>query len=180
MYINRYQKYMLELLDEYGCLKKSQLAFTVINNVENRLKHVDGYLSQLHRFDRVHMAPCGEDYYVSLPGIEPDYHVIQAFDVLMEFNEQLVSHERGKSPVAIRLYLQTGLEKVRDVYVIPVDYGNEKILEEFAQENFSEGNGFVIFLVFSKQQMNEISPECDYSFAIKNGEEIIFFDANKE
>lgn len=178
MYINRYQRYMLDLLEEYGCLKKSQLAFMVINNVGKNLQHVDGYVSQLQRFNKVHTAPCGEDCYVSLPGMQPDHFVIQAFDVLLAFNAQLMSHNLGKKPVAIRMYLQIGIDKNRVVYVIPVDYGNERYLEGFAQEHFTEGNGFVIFLVFSKQQMNALSPDCDYSFALRNGEEIIFYDAN--
>lgn len=57
MYLNLYQKYILELLAEYDGLLVRQLEALVKHFKEPHLYNINGYLEQLRRFDKIEIVP---------------------------------------------------------------------------------------------------------------------------
>lgn len=105
MYLNLYQKYILELLTEYGGLLKRQLEVMVKHFKESHLYNIDGYLEQLRRFGRIEFADCKGECAVILPGREINEVVVTAFDIMLNFLDYLIGCEVGIEPVILRFYI---------------------------------------------------------------------------
>ena len=168
MYLNRIQQHVMELLRDYGCLKKTQLETMTKQAIKGRYDNIDGYLNQMRIFKQIEMANAS----VMLPGKIFDDSMIFAFDVMMEFREYIISHRKGTSPVAIRFVTNDAGE----FCIIPVKQGYEREMAAFSNVNFSAKSCSVIFALETKQQMDLFRPDCRYSFAVREGDGILFFD----
>ena len=62
MYLNAYQKYMEELLDEYDSLLLSQLLKAVNNKFGAKLQGIDDYAKQMCRYGDYKMTAYGTQY----------------------------------------------------------------------------------------------------------------------
>ena len=165
---------MLDLLNEYGCLKKSQLAFMTINNMEKHLQNVDGYLEQLYRFKLIEISKLDDgNFLIYLTGYEKNDDILFAFDVMMEFNEHIVSHKRGKMPITIKFFVNCGKSEMN---IIVVNLGYENEIEDFVNDTFLSSKDSVFFLLYNKNQMKLLHPNCQFSFVMKEGDEIQFFE----
>lgn len=186
MYINLYQKYILELLEEYGGLLKRQLEFMVKRFKEPYLRDINGYVYQLRRFGKV----CCVDYMgeeaVILPGRDIDGNIIAAFDIMLEFAEYLVYHEIGKAPVIIRIFINSDSKREQEINVISVLQGQEKQImyytERYAIDTVENADKIShppawIFLIQNIQQMNLISSKAEYSFVIIEKGKPVFYDS---
>ncbi len=85
MYMNACQKYIAELLDEYGPLLDRQLLAMVNFKFSTKLTTLDGYISQMCRFSDFIKLPASKDIILARKGDEPDYDIIRAFDVMIRF-----------------------------------------------------------------------------------------------
>lgn len=117
MYLNLYQKYILELLTEYGGLLKRQLEVMVKHFKESHLYNIDGYLEQLRRFGRIEFADCKGECAVILPGREINEVVVTAFDIMLNFLDYLIGCEVGIEPVILRFYINPNGNSEREINI---------------------------------------------------------------
>lgn len=179
MYLNAYQKYMEELLDEYDSLLLSQLLKAVNNKFGAKLQGIDDYAKQMCRYGDYKMTAYGTQYILLRKGGEPDYDIIRSFDVMLSFLPQIVWHRRGRDPISMRFFVST-LEHDREISVIPVQQGKERMITEYASDKFDDEKcEVVIFLLEIKEQMQRIKPNCNYRYALitKNG--VAFYKKDK-
>ena len=171
MYLNAYQKYIDELLDEYGGLLISQL-LTIINfKFGTELKSIDGYISQLVRYGEYEKKSVGKEIALVLKGREPDFDVIRSFSVMLAFLPDVIWHRRSREFVTIRFFVST-LEHDKEISVIPVKTGDEKKLSRYAEDKFEKAKcEVVMFLLESKEQMKDINCDrcCRFAVIGKNG-----------
>ncbi len=162
MFYNPYQRYIKELLDEYGALTKEQLRRAVNIRFWRNFKSIDAYLEQMCRFDDFQMQGG-----LMLPGgTPPDYDVVRAFEVLLCFLTDNVRHYRAKGCAAIR-FVVPGDTHDKDICIIPVRLGSEKSVSDYADDKFSDDKcEVVIFLVDEKEQIGKIKTGCNCKFAM--------------
>lgn len=185
MYLNLYQKYILELLEEYGGLLKRQLEFMVKRFKEPYLRDINGYVYQLRRFEKVWCADYMGEEAVILPGREIDGNIIAAFDIMLEFAEYLVHYEIGKSPVVMRFFINPDSKNEQEINVISALQGQEQEISYYAEryevdttenaDKISNAPAW-IFLIQDIQQMKLISPKAEYSFVIMENGKPVFYE----
>lgn len=184
MYLNLYQKYILELLDEYGGLLKRQLEFMVKRFKEPYLRDINGYVYQLRRFEKVYCADYMGEEAVILPGREIDGNIIAAFDIMLEFAECLAVHSKGENAVSLQFCLKPDINTMQEVKVVSVMQGEEQKAITYAEEYISSlGNKDIqdgnyplwIFHIQSKKQMKMLNTELDHSFAIIKKRKVFFY-----
>ena len=96
MYLNRAQKYVMELLGEYGCLKKSQLEFMARHKISEYLTDLNGYLNQMRQETLINFRPSlPDDAYICLPDVIPNDSLIDAFDVITAIVQRVENHRKG-------------------------------------------------------------------------------------
>lgn len=89
MYLNLYQKYILELLAEYDGLPERQLEALVKHFKEPHLYNINGYLKQLRIFNRIEIVPYKSEKAVILSGRSVNENMITAFDIMLNFQSIL-------------------------------------------------------------------------------------------
>lgn len=183
MYLNLYQKYMLELLGEYGGMPKRQLEFMTKFFVEKHLRDVNGYVAQLAMFRKVTITNFGGEEIVTLPGHYADDDVIASVDIMLEFAKHITFHKRGRDPIAVQFYIAAGESETKEINICPVHRGMERSMAEYAEgyakdldEPVNGKSTSWVFLIDSKSQIKLIKPDVSYSFAMKTDKEIVFYD----
>ena len=179
MYLNRAQKYVLELLGEYGVLKKSQLEIMARYKVSEHLKNLNGYLKQLRQEQRIDVIPCGKnDAYICLPGADPDDDLIAAFDVITAIRERAENHRKGNGRAQIRLNYIAEENRIHNAFVLVVHPGMEQEISAYADKHMQQDFHTVFFLCAKKAQMKKINSLCNHIFAVKIKGEMLFFKNN--
>ncbi len=175
MFFNAYQKYMAELIDEYGSLLKSQLLRMVNQKFHVRLASLDGYIAQMCRFSDFAELPQGGDTVVLHRGHDPDYDTIRSVEVMLGFLKNLVRHNKSRGYVSVRFYVLSK-DGEKELCVIPVKTGTERQVSAYAADKFEAvKNEIIIFLLDSKEQMRLIQAECNYKFALVTDGGVVFF-----
>ena len=168
MYLNRAQKYVLELLGKYDVLKKSQLEIMVRYKVSEYLKDLNGYLKQLRQEQQIDVIPCGKnDAYICLPGADPDDDLIAAFDVITAIRERAENHRKGNGRVQIKFDYIADENRIHDAFVLVVHPGMEQEISAHADKHLQQDFHTVFFLCAKKAQMKKINSICNHIFAVK-------------
>ena len=185
MYINLYQKYILELLSEFDGLLVRQLAFMVRHFKEPRLQNIDGYLEQLRLFNRIEIVPYKGEDAVILPGGSINEYMVMAFDIMLQFIDYLKDFEKGDNTVLLRFYITADKDNEQEINIVPVEIGREYIVTKYADEyavNISDSADKLshppswIFVIQDKKQMNLINPDTDSSFVLASDRETVFYE----
>lgn len=180
MYLNPYQKYIMELLIEYGSLMQRQLLKLVNAKFKVLLPNIDRYIEQLCKFGDCEKNGDGDDAIISIRSVdenkaEPNYDIIRSVDVLIAFLPKVIWHRKSRSFVAVRFFIST-YKHDKAVSVIPVKEGFEKEIESFTEDNFTYASSeIVIFLLEDSKQMKKINPGCYHRFAIIGKEGVTFY-----
>ena len=175
MFMNAYQQYIAELLDEYGELLSRQLLAAVNHKFAVELPNIDGYGAQMCRYGDYAKIAHGADFILCRKSWEPDYDIIRAFDVMLSFQPQVVWHRRSREPVAMRFFVST-LKHDKEMLVIPVKQDDEREISAYAADKFdNDPCVVVIFLLESKEQMKHMHADCNCRYAIITGSSVAFF-----
>lgn len=185
MYLNLYQKYILDLLREYDGLTERQLEVLVKHFKEPHLYNISGYLEQLRRFDKVEIIPYRSEDTVILPGGSINEYMVTAFDIMLQFIDYLKDFERGDNTVLLRFYITADKDNEQEINIVPVEIGREDIVTKFADEyavNISDSADKLshppswIFVIQDKKQMSLINPDADSSFVLASDSETVFYE----
>lgn len=185
MYINLYQKYILELLSEYDGLLERQLEILVKHFKEPHLYNINGYLEQLRRFDRIEIVPYRGEDTVILPNGKINEDIVTAFDIMLQFLDYLKGFERGNNTVLLRFYITADKDNEQEINIVPVPKGKEDMAVDYAEcyvVNIAKNADKIsyppswIFVIQDKQQMPLINPKSDYSFVIMENGEPVFYE----
>ncbi len=185
MYLNLYQKYILELLNEYGGLLERQLEMLVKHFKEPHLYNIDGYLEQLRRFDKIEIVPYRGEDTVILPGGKINEDMVTAFDIMLKFKDYLVSFETANIPVILRFTINPNNKTEQEMNIVPVPKGKEDMAVHYAEWcviNIAENADKIsyppswIFVIQDKRQIPLIKPKADYSFVIMENGEPVFYE----
>lgn len=186
MYLNLYQKYILELLEKYGGLLKCQLEFMVKCFKEPHLRDINGYVYQLKRFEKVRCIDYMGEEAVVLPGREVDGNIVAAFDIMLEFSDYLVRHEKGEMPVIIRFFINPDSKCEQEINIALVTEGKEADVTHYAEryvldivesaDKISHPPAW-IFLIQNIQQMKLMSAKAEYSFVIIENGKPVFYES---
>lgn len=175
MYLNAYQRYVEELIGEYESLLLSQLLNAVNFKFGIELPSIEDYAKQMCYYGDYKMLAYGSDYILHVKGGEPNYDMIRSFDVMQSFLPQVIWHRKSREPVSIRFFVST-LEHDREISVIPVQQGNERMLARYADDKFEDQKcEVVIFLLETKEQMKLIKSTCNYRFALITKDGVVFY-----
>ena len=182
MYLNRAQKYVLELLGEYGALKQSQLEIMARYNISEYLGNLNGYLRQMHQEREIDVSLCsGEDAYICLPDTEPNSDVAAAFDIIAALRERVENHRKGTGLTQIQFDFETEKNRIHQGFAMVVHIGMEAAVSKYADKHLSQDFQTVFFLCDSKSQIKKITAECNHTlkgtriFAVNEKGTIAFF-----
>ena len=101
--------------------------------------------------------------------------MIRSFDVVLSFLPQVIWHRKSREPVSIRFFVST-IEHDREISIIPVQQGKERMLTRYADDKFEDQKcEVVIFLLETKEQMKLISSTCNYRFALITKGGVVFY-----
>lgn len=166
MYMNPYQQYIRDLLDEYGALLKRQLLKMINFKFRTQKSSIDGYILQMCRYADYEVVAIGADDAVCQKGTEPDYDIIRSFDVLLAFMPKAQYHRKSRDFISIVFIIETD-ECDKEVFVIPVKAGHEKAVSSFTNDKFdNEKNEVVIFLLEDKEQIKRLQTNSNHKFAV--------------
>lgn len=184
MYLNLYQKYILELLSEFDGLLVRQLAFMVRRFKEPHLQNIDGYLEQLRIFNRIEIVPYKGEDAVILPGGSINENMVTAFDIMFKFSEYLVDFAMVYYPAILRFYINPDKNHDQEINIIPVETGKEDTAVNYAKmyiTDIEKNAGKIsyppsfIFVIQDKRQMTLIKLNTDYSFVIMENDGLVFY-----
>ena len=171
MYMNAYQKYIADLLDEYGSLLESQLTAMVNAKFKTNFKSLGRYIEQMCVFgdyERYGTAVCPK-------GTEVDFDIIRSVEVMLKFMDSIIAHNRSKGYITIRFFVNAN-EHNKEICIIPVRQGSEQIICKYVSDKFSaEKNEVVIFLLDEKEQMKFINVNCNCRYAVVTDKGAVFF-----
>lgn len=175
MYLNAYQRYAAELIDEYGSLLCRQILAAVNHKFGMTLATFDGYAAQMCRYGEYEMKKPGAGCILCRKGDMPDYDIIRSFDVLAAFLPQVIWHRRSREPTSLRFFIHTA-EHDKEAFVIPVRQGKEKLLADYANDTFDKEKCIVvIFLLDTKGQMQKINANLNYRLALITKDGVAFY-----
>lgn len=172
MYLNAYQKCIERLIDEYGCLSKPQLLCLVNAELGGHLPQLDGFIAQMCRYGDFTMLSEGGYEAVARKGTELDFCILRSLEVMLSFMPNVVAHHKGREPAAIHFFIDSG-KGIKDVYIIPVKQGEEKMAAAYAKDKFAEKDKIAIFLLDSREQMQFI--QVKGKFAIVDIQGVSFY-----
>ena len=122
MLISKQQKFMLDVINRLGCIRKDQLAELVkyifcSAKPEVAPRLVNSAINQL-LYGNVQIRRDGEIY--RLPHVKPDPKLLEAIDIMLELGgAMLIDYRAGAPPVLLRFVVEG--EKVRSFTVVPSD-----------------------------------------------------------
>ena len=128
--ISKQQRFMLDVINRLGCIRKDQLSELVKSEFcsikpEVAPRLVNSAMNQL-LYGNVQIRRDGEVY--RLPHVKPDPKLLEAIDVMLELGgAMLIDYRAGAPPVLLRFVVEG--EKVRSFTVLPMytDVGNMHI-----------------------------------------------------
>ena len=175
MYLNAYQKYIDELIDEYGALLERQLLAMVNAKFKTTLKNIASYTQQMCTFSDFKKEQCGNDNIFMRSGIEPDFDIIRSFEVMLKFLPNIISHNKSKGNISIRFFVNVN-DNNKEICIIPVKQGYEKMIVSYVADKFkNERNEVVIFLLDAKEQIKLINADCNCKFSVVTENGAVFF-----
>ena len=175
MYLNVFQRYMKELIDEYGPLLKRQLLIMVNFHIGSRLKNIDGYAFQMCQFGNFQTGRLGGDEYIGYKGETPNIDMIRSVDVMLAFLPNVRQHRKSSGLVSIKFLAGTDKHE-KEISIIPVKYGMEKTVSEFANDKIvNEKCELVVFLQEDKNQIPQICTECHCKYALLGAGGVEFY-----
>lgn len=172
MYLNTYQKCIERLIDEYGCLSKPQLLCLVNAELKAHLPHLDGFIAQMCRYGDFTVLSEGGYEAVARRNTELDFCILRSLEVMLSFMPNVVAHHKGREPVTVRFFTKTG-RGLKDVCIIPVRQGEEKMAAAYAKDKFTEKEKVAIFLLDCREQMQFI--QAKGKFAIVGIQGVSFY-----
>ncbi len=173
MYLNAYQKYIEELIDEYGALLESQLRAMVNARFAMSFKSLNAYIRQMCIFSDYETEQIRNDLIVMHKGTVPDHDIIRSFEVMLKFIPNIIAHNAGSGYVSIRFFVsKDGSNK--EICVVPVRDGCERAISTYADDKFRNAD-IVIFLLDHKEQMKKINTQCNCRYAIVTESGAVFF-----
>lgn len=179
MFLNPYQKFIDELINEYGPLQMRQLLLMVNEKFKTVFQNLDGYVAQMERYSDYERLGEGEEALVAVRGMQPDYDIIRSFEVMLSFLPQVVWHRRSRELVTIRFYVDSD-NHTREISVIPVRQGAERMVSEYVNDKFSQSKSEVVmFLLEDKSQMKLITSKCYQRFAVIGKKGVMFYKTEK-
>ena len=185
MYLNLYQKYILELLAEYDGLLVRQLEALVKHFKEPHLYNINGYLEQLRRFDKIEIVPYRGEDTVILPYGRINEYMVTAFDIMLQFLDYLKDFERGDNTVLLRFYITADEKNEQEINIVPVEIGREDIIVQYVNGyavNISDSADKIshppswIFVIQDNKQMSRITPDTDCSFVLAADSKVVFYE----
>ena len=175
MYLNACQKYIAELLEEYGPLLKRQLLTMAKHKFQTVLPNLDGYIGQMCHYGDFEQYTLSNELVIAPKGAEPDFDVIRSVDVMLQFFPNVIQHRKSRGFITIRFFVSTP-EHDKEISVIPVRAGMEQTVSDFAEDKFGCAKcEVVMFLPDSREQMKRLFPNCYYRFAILEKDGVKFF-----
>ncbi len=178
MYLNSYQEYIKILIAEYGTLLIRQLLQMINFKFDKEKESIDGYVSQMCRFDDYELVMVGNEKAMCRKGDVPDYDIIRSFDVMLAFIPRIQHHRKSRDFISI-VFIISSKDHEKEIFVIPVKSGNEKIISDYADDKFTaEKCEVVIFLLDNKEQLKFIQTECNHKFAVLEKDGVKFLKHN--
>ena len=175
MYLNAYQKYIDELIDEYGALLERQLAVMVNAKFKTNFKSISAYTQQMCTFSDFKKEPYGNEHIFMNNSVEADFDIIRSFEVMLKFLPNIISHNKSKGNISIRFFVNVN-DNNKEICVIPVRQGYEKMISSFVEDKFkNERNEVVIFLLDAKEQIKLINADCNCKFSVVTENGAVFF-----
>lgn len=176
MYLNAYQKYFEELIEEYESLLLSQLLRAVNIKFGTELPDITGYAKQMCEFGCYKMTAYGSEFIFHRKDVSPNFDMMRSFEVLLSFlSQQVIWHRRSKAPITIRFFLST-LEHDKEIFIISVQQGKERTVSEYVNDKFDDEKCIVvIFLLEAEEQMQKITATCNFRFALITKDGVVFY-----
>lgn len=175
MYLNAYQKYIDELIDEYGALLERQLLAMVNARFKTALKNISSYTQQMCTFSDFKKEPYGNEYIFMNNSAEVDYDIIRSFEVMLKFIPNIISHNKSKGNISIRFFVNVN-DNNKEICIIPVKQGYEKMISSYVADKLkNERNEVVIFLLDAKEQIKLINADCNCKFSVITENGAVFF-----
>lgn len=179
MFLNPYQKYIDELINEYGPLYMRQLVNLVNAKFKTRFENLNVYISQMERYYNYELTDEGREMLVCIRGMHPDYNIIRSMDVMLYFINHVVWHRRSGDYVSIRFYIDSD-GHTREVSVIPVKKGEEKRISDYVTDKFTNDKSEVImYLLEEKSQIKKITSKRYQRFAYITKKGVIFYKSDR-
>ena len=139
MYLNAYQKYIDELIDEYGALLERQLAVMVNAKFKTNFKSISAYTQQMCTFSDFKKEPYGKEYIFMNNSAEADYDIIRSFEVMLKFVPNIISHNKSKGNISIRFFVNVN-DNNKEICIIPVKQGYERMICSYVADKFKKSN----------------------------------------
>lgn len=175
MYLNAYQKYIDELIDEYGALLERQLAVMVNAKFKTNFKSISAYTQQMCTFSDFKKEPYGKEYIFMNNSAEADYDIIRSFEVMLKFVPNIISHNKSKGNISIRFFVNVN-DNNKEICIIPVKQGYERMICSYVADKFkNERSEVVIFLLDTKEQIKLINADCNCKFSVVTENGAVFF-----
>ena len=175
MYLNAYQKYIDELIDEYGALLERQLAVMVNAKFKTNFKSISAYTQQMCTFSDFKKEPYGNEHIFMNNSVEADFDIIRSFEVMLKFLPNIISHNKSKGNISIRFFVNVN-DNNKEICIIPVKQGYEKMISSYVADKFkNERNEVVIFLLDAKEQIKLINADCNCKFSVVTENGAVFF-----
>lgn len=175
MYLNAYQKYIDELIDEYGALLERQLLMMVNTKFNTTLKNISSYTQQMCTFSDFKKEPYGNDNIFMNNSAEVDYDIIRSFEVMLKFIPNIISHNKSKGNISIRFFVNVN-DNNKEICIIPVKQSYENMISSYVADKFkNERNEVVIFLLDAKEQIKLINADCNCKFSVVTENGAMFF-----
>lgn len=175
MYLNAYQKYMDELIDEYGALLERQLLAMVNAKFKTTLKNISSYTQQMCTFSDFKKTSYGNEYIFMHKAAEADYDIIRSFEVMLKFLPNIISHNKSRGNISIRFFVNVN-DNNKEICIIPVKQGDEQMISSYVADKFkNERSEVVIFMLDTKEQIKLINADCNCKFSVVTENGAVFF-----
>ena len=179
MFLNPYQKYIDELINEYGPLYMRQLVNLVNAKFKTRFATLNGYVAQMERYYYYERNEEGCETLVYIGGMHPDYNIIRSMDVMLHFINQVIWHRKSGDYVSIRFYVDSD-GHTREVSVIPVNKGSEKRVSDYVNDKVTNDKSEVVmYLLDDKSQIRKITSKRYQRFAYITENGVVFYKSDK-
>lgn len=133
------------------------------------LPNLNGYISQMCRYGDYEEIPYSSGNAVIRKGAEPNFDIVRSAEIMICFFPEVISHHKARSPIAIRFY-KNSKQSMKEICIIPVKAGQEKMVSAFAEDKFSDGKSeIVIFLLEAKDQMKLMKANGKFAVIEKQG-----------
>lgn len=174
------QAYIMELLKTYRCLGERQIdrlaAMTFRDSVEFVKRHRTRLISINH-----HLLYKPDNGLLAMAGAKPDYDLIAAMDVMLEFrNQKIATYRPGKPPFKLVYVKETDDGRLRAYYVAVIHKGAEFIIPQQALAVIKGRKNAVIFLLDDIAQASSIDAPYEHYYAVAGKFGYRFYEGGEE